>query len=144
MVSECQGLSPGPLPVRGLGMSHNLSLLPRELHARGRAGSHLDRPVRVGLGQWQKTPAQLSDWEIDMMVAEYADRLAKVHSAQVRLYRALLATDDMAAEFAAPDLRAAVAALPEMPAWPDTDEELIARLRGKFSVPPTAPRSWPG
>ncbi len=62
--------------------------------------------------------------------------MAKVHSAQVRLYRALLATDDMAAEFAAADLHAAVAALPEMPAWPDTDEELIARLRGEF--PPRA------
>jgi len=77
-----------------------------------------------------------------MLVAEYADRLAKVHSAQVRLYRALLATDDLAAEFAAPDLHAAVAALPGMPDWPDTDEELIARLRG--GVPRTAARSWPG
>jgi hypothetical protein len=45
-------------------MSHNLSLLPRELHTRGRARVHLDRPVRVGLGQWQKTPAQLSGHEI--------------------------------------------------------------------------------
>jgi hypothetical protein len=122
-------------------MSDNVSVLPRELHARSETAIHLDRPVRVGLGQWQKTPAQLSGHEIDMLVATYADRLAKVHAAQVRLYRALLATDDMAAEFAAPDLHAAVAALPEMPAWPDTDEELIARLRG--GVPPTAARSWP-
>jgi len=124
-------------------MSDNVSVLPRELAARGKAGIDLDRPVRVGLGQWQTTPAQLSDHEIDSLVATYADRLAKVHAAQVRLYRALLATDDMAAEFAAPDLQAAVAALPEMPAWPGTDEELIARLRGKFAVPQAAVRSWP-
>jgi hypothetical protein len=111
-------------------MSNNLPQLPRELDAR------LDRPIRVGLGQWQKTPAQLSDHEINALVASYAERLAKVHSAQVRLYRALLATDDMAAEFAASELHSAIAALPEMPAWPDTDEELIARLRGEF--PPQA------
>jgi hypothetical protein len=42
----------------------------------------------------------------------------------------------MAAEFAASDLNAAIAALPEMPAWPDTDQELVARLRGEF--PPQA------
>jgi hypothetical protein len=93
-------------------------------------------PIRVGVGQWQKTPAQLSDHEIGALVAIYADRLTAVHSAQVRLYRALLATDDMAAEFAASDLHAATAALPEMPPWPDTDEELIARLRGEFPPHP--------
>lgn len=107
-------------------MSNDLSRLPREPDTR------LDRSIRVGLGEWQKTPAQLSDHEINILVASYAERLAKVHSAQVRLYRALLATDDMATEFAASDLHAAIAALPEMPAWPDTDEELIARLRGEF------------
>jgi len=111
-------------------MSNDLSQLPRGPDTR------LDRPIRVGLGQWQKTAAQLADHEITTLVANYAERLAKVHSAQVRLYRALLATDDVAAEFAASDLRAAIAALPEMPAWPDTDEELIARLRGEF--PPQA------
>ena len=107
-------------------MSNNRPQLPRG------PDTGPDRPIRVGLGQWQKTPAQLSDHEISVLVASYAERLAIVHSAQVRLYRALLATDDMAAEFAASDLNAAVAALPEMPAWPDTDEELIARLRGEF------------
>ena len=111
-------------------MSNDLSQLPCEPDARP------GRPIRVGLGQWQKTPAQLSGDEINILVANYAERLAKVHSAQVRLYRALLATDDTAAEFAASDLHAAIAALPEMPAWPDTDEELIARLRGEF--PPLA------
>lgn len=95
-------------------------------------------PIHAGLGQWQKTPAQLSDREISAAVAKYADRLAAVHSAQVQLYRALLATDDTAAEFAASDLHAAIAALPEMPAWPDTDEELIARLRGEFPEPPVS------
>ena len=114
-------------------MSNDLSPLPRERHAHTSAGVQLDQPIHVGLGQWQKTPAQLSDHEIDNLVAKYADRLATVHSAQVRLFRALLATDDMAAEFAASDLHAAVAALPAMPTWPDTDEELIARLRGKFA-----------
>lgn len=113
-------------------MSNDLPQLPREPDAQP------DRPVRVGLGQWQKTPAQLSDHEINILVASYAERLAKMHSAQVRLYRALLATDDMAAELAASALNAAIAALPEMPAWPDTDEELIARLRGEF--PPQAVR----
>lgn len=107
-------------------MSDNPSPLTREPRDRGRAG----------LGQWQKTPAQLSDREIDVLADSYAVRLAAVHSAQVRLYRALLATDDLAAEFAASALRAAVAALPELPPWPDTDEELIARLRGEF--PPQA------
>jgi hypothetical protein len=107
-------------------MSNNPPQLPREPDTR------LDRSIRVGLGQWQKTPAQLTDHEINILVANYAERLAKVHAAQVRLYRALLATDDMAAELAASDLHAAIAALPEMPAWPDTDEELIARLRGEF------------
>lgn len=90
----------------------------------------LDRPLRVGLGQWQKTPAQLSSNEIEVEVKRYADKLAKLHQAQVRLYRALLATDDIEAEFAADAVHQAVTALPEMPGWPDTDEELIARLKG--------------
>lgn len=83
---------------------------------------------------WQKTPAQLSSDEIETLVKRYADKLAKLHEAQIRLYRALLANDDDEAEFAAHAVRQAVAALPDMPDWPDTDEELIARLRGKFAV----------
>lgn len=100
----------------------------------------LDRPVRVGIGQWQNTPAQRSSREIDQKVKEYAGRLARLHAAQVRLYHALLWTDETAAEFAAADIRAAVKGLPDMPDWPDTDEELIARLRGKFA--PALP-GWP-
>lgn len=94
----------------------------------------LDQPLRVGFGQWQKTPAQLSSDEIETLVKRYAGRLAKLHEAQVRLYRALLATDDIEAEFAALAVHQAVASLPEMPDWPDTDEELIARLKGKFAA----------
>lgn len=104
--------------------------------ARMSATNSLDQPLRVGFGQWQTTPAQLSRDEIEALVTRYAGKLAKLHEAQVRLYRALLATDDIEAEFAAHAVHQAVAALPEMPDWPDTDEELIARLKGRFAVAP--------
>lgn len=86
--------------------------------------------------KWQTTAHQrIQDGQdgIDKVVADYAARLAAVHAAHVRLYRALLETDNNAAEMAAGELRYAVNQLPPVPAWPDTDEELIDRLRGKFA-----------
>lgn len=98
----------------------------------------LDRAFRVGIGFAQKTAAQLSPREIEARVTAYADALDRLHAAQVRLYRALLATDDIEAEYAAAGVNEAASSLPEMPPWPDTDEELIARLRGRFAPAPPA------
>lgn len=96
----------------------------------------LDRPIRG-----QKTPAQIDTATINARAAAYSEALARLHDAQVRLYRALLATDDIEAELAAVDIRDATNAMPELPPWPDTDEELLDRLRGRFApAPPLDPR----
>jgi hypothetical protein len=98
------------------------------------------RTVHTGTGTWQNTPSQLTSEEITALTYAYSARLHNLYAAQVRLYTALLWTDVKAAESAARDLRQAVSALPPMPGWPDTDEELIARLKGKFApLPPDNP-----
>lgn len=82
---------------------------------------------------WQSTPYQRTEHGIGKLVTDYVARLAAVHAAHVRLYRALLETDNDAAEMAAGELCYAVNHLPPIPGWPDTDEKLIDRLRGKFA-----------
>lgn len=99
------------------------------------------RTVHTGTGTWQNTPSQLAPDEIAALADAYGVLLNDLYAAQVRLYAALLWTDVAAAESAARDVRQAVDALPPMPDWPDTDEEMIARLKGKFApLPPENPK----